>query len=115
MNDDVCAMVEYAQQVRSGERGVHDDGQAPGVGKEMVARVIHDNSSRAGAPFVVLNAATITPERMETELFGVENGNGQQGQVKRGIKRIDIRIEIEKTIGNIKQKNKKQLICPSRF
>jgi two-component system nitrogen regulation response regulator NtrX len=52
-----------------------------GSGKEMVARVIHDNSHRADAPFVVLNAATITPERMETELFGVEGGDGRQGQV----------------------------------
>ncbi len=52
-----------------------------GSGKEMVARVIHDKSSRARAPFVVLNAATITAERMEIELFGVEGGEGQSGQV----------------------------------
>jgi len=44
----------------------------PGSGKEMAARFIHALSPRALAPFVTLNAATITPERMETELFGIE-------------------------------------------
>jgi DNA-binding NtrC family response regulator len=44
-----------------------------GSGKELAARMIHASSSRAGGPFVVLNAATITPESMETELFGIEN------------------------------------------
>ena len=45
---------------------------APGAGKELCARTIHALSSRASGPFVVLNAATITPENMEAELFGVE-------------------------------------------
>ena len=45
---------------------------APGSGKEMVARALHAASQRADGPFVVINAATITPETMETELFGVE-------------------------------------------
>ncbi|WP_068089349.1 sigma-54-dependent transcriptional regulator [Polycladidibacter stylochi] len=43
-----------------------------GSGKELVARTIHEASSRAKAPFIVLSAATITPERMEEALFGVE-------------------------------------------
>ncbi len=38
---------------------------APGSGKELVARSIHDASPRANAPFVVINSATITPEMME--------------------------------------------------
>ena len=42
----------------------------PGTGKELVARSIHDASARASGPFVVINAATITPETMEIELFG---------------------------------------------
>ncbi|MDR3467003.1 MAG: sigma-54 dependent transcriptional regulator [Xanthobacteraceae bacterium] len=48
-----------------------------GGGKELVARSLHAMSSRAQGPFVVLNAAAITPERMEVELFGVENGEGE--------------------------------------
>jgi two-component system nitrogen regulation response regulator NtrX len=47
-----------------------------GSGKEAVARAIHRLSNRAAGPFVVLNAATITPERMEEELFGTEPNNG---------------------------------------
>ncbi len=48
-----------------------------GSGKELVARSIHTLSQRAKGPFVVINAATITPERMEEELFGVEDGDGR--------------------------------------
>jgi two-component system nitrogen regulation response regulator NtrX len=47
-----------------------------GSGKEIVARMIHAQSARATGPFVVINAATITPERMEIELFGTEATNG---------------------------------------
>jgi two-component system, NtrC family, nitrogen regulation response regulator NtrX len=51
---------------------------APGTGKELAARVIHEASQRAGGPFVVINAATITPENMEIELFGQEGADGQR-------------------------------------
>jgi two-component system, NtrC family, nitrogen regulation response regulator NtrX len=47
-----------------------------GTGKELTARTIHAQSGRANSPFVVINAAAITPERMETELFGTEQANG---------------------------------------
>lgn len=49
---------------------------APGTGKELAARCIHEASTRAGGPFVVINSATITPENMEIELFGQEGGDG---------------------------------------
>jgi len=45
-----------------------------GVGKEIAARYIHTNSSRASAPFVTVNSASIEPDRMEEVLFGRENG-----------------------------------------
>src|SRR5450756_1475463 len=48
-----------------------------GSGKELAARTLHNASSRAEGPFVVINAAAITPERMEVELFGVEQSNGE--------------------------------------
>jgi len=54
---------------------------ASGAGKEMVARAIHDLSTRKQGPFVVLNAATITPDRMEHELFGTEPANGDARRV----------------------------------
>jgi two-component system, NtrC family, nitrogen regulation response regulator NtrX len=54
---------------------------APGVGKELVARCIHEASARAPGPFVVINSATITPEMMEIELFGVEGKDGRSRKV----------------------------------
>jgi two-component system, NtrC family, nitrogen regulation response regulator NtrX len=43
-----------------------------GVGKEVAARLLHGWSQRAAAPFVIVSAARMTPERVEEELFGVE-------------------------------------------
>ena len=51
-----------------------------GSGKELAARTIHQASARQNGPFMVLNAAAITPERMEIELFGVDQGNGTEGR-----------------------------------
>ncbi len=45
-----------------------------GVGKEVAARLLHNWSPRAKAPFIVVTAARMTPERVEEELFGVEEG-----------------------------------------
>jgi two-component system, NtrC family, nitrogen regulation response regulator NtrX len=50
-----------------------------GAGKELAARTLHNLSGRADGPFVVINAAAITPERMEVELFGVEP-NGEHAR-----------------------------------
>lgn len=47
-----------------------------GCGKELSARVLHIDSLRASGPFIILNAATMAPERMEVELFGMEEGDG---------------------------------------
>jgi len=47
---------------------------AAGVGKEIAARLLHGWSQRVDAPFVIVNAARMTPERVDEELFGVEEG-----------------------------------------
>ncbi|MEQ8503839.1 MAG: sigma-54 dependent transcriptional regulator [Rhodospirillales bacterium] len=49
-----------------------------GSGKEIVARNIHARSQRAEAPFVIVNCATMAPERVETELFGTEGEDGSR-------------------------------------
>jgi two-component system nitrogen regulation response regulator NtrX len=49
-----------------------------GAGKELTARTLHGHSSRANGPFVVINAAAMTPDRMEIEMFGIEQSNGAQ-------------------------------------
>lgn len=47
-----------------------------GVGKELTANLIHSRSSRADGPFLAVNAANLTPEQMEIELFGQEDESG---------------------------------------
>ncbi len=53
----------------------------PGAGKEMTARLIHIWSQRTDAPFVILPAASMSPDRMEEELFGTEDVQGGQLRV----------------------------------
>lgn len=45
-----------------------------GVGKEVFARYIHDQSTRAGGPFVAINCAAIPDTLLEATLFGYEKG-----------------------------------------
>jgi two-component system nitrogen regulation response regulator NtrX len=52
-----------------------------GAGKELAARLIHEHSGRADGPFLVINAPTMAPDRMESELFGVEAGPDRARQV----------------------------------
>ncbi len=41
-----------------------------GTGKELVARAIHSNSSRSEQPFVTVNSGSVTPDLLESTLFG---------------------------------------------
>jgi len=52
-----------------------------GTGKQLVARALHDSSSRREGPFISLNCAAVAPELVESELFGYSAGSlGAPGQ-----------------------------------
>lgn len=46
----------------------------PGTGKDLVSRIIHDNSNRANKPLITLNCSAYDPETLERELFHEEEG-----------------------------------------
>ncbi|HRE44154.1 MAG TPA: sigma-54 dependent transcriptional regulator [Terricaulis sp.] len=52
-----------------------------GSGKELVARLLHERSARVDGPFVVINAASIAPDRMESEIFGEEGPDGRPRKI----------------------------------
>ena len=52
-----------------------------GAGKELAARLIHANSLRSDGPFMVVNAASIAPDHMESVLFGEEDSSGRPTKI----------------------------------
>ncbi|MGE5664207.1 MAG: sigma 54-interacting transcriptional regulator, partial [Deltaproteobacteria bacterium] len=84
-------LIENIRRVAGSELPVLVDGET-GSGKELVSRGIHDASSRGDRPFVVVNCGAISPELIESELFGHEKGaftgaiNQKRGRFERANK-----------------------------
>ena len=69
----VRKLVETIRRVAASDVPVLIEGET-GSGKELVARGIHDASARRERPFIVVNCGAISPELIESELFGHERG-----------------------------------------
>lgn len=83
-------VLRKAIKVANVETSVFLHGES-GVGKSMLARIIHQISSRKNGPFVKINCGTIPASLMESELFGYEEGaftgavaGGKAGLVEAG-------------------------------
>jgi DNA-binding NtrC family response regulator len=69
----ITKLIDTIRRVGGSDIPVLIEGET-GAGKELVSRGIHSSSSRRDRPFVVVNCGAISPELIESELFGHEKG-----------------------------------------
>jgi DNA-binding NtrC family response regulator len=67
-------VLDRVRQVADSKASVLLEGES-GTGKELVARAVHGLSPRRGGPFVAVHCAALSPQLLESELFGHEKGS----------------------------------------
>ena len=72
-SDESKRLFQVAQKVAATDSTVLISGES-GTGKEVLARYLHQNSQRAGQPFIAINCAAIPENMLEAMLFGYEKG-----------------------------------------
>jgi len=60
-----------------------------GVGKNLIARVIHDSGPNKDKPFIKLNCSAVRQELLESELFGIKS-NENSGEIEKKIGKIEL-------------------------
>ena len=73
-HESIVKLRQLVDRLARSQAPVHVHGES-GTGKELVARLIHDKSPRAAAPFVPVNCGAIPSELMESEFFGHLKGS----------------------------------------
>jgi DNA-binding NtrC family response regulator len=72
-SDKMQAVLGLVERVAPSNSTVLLGGES-GVGKDLIARAIHEHSRRAGGPFIKINSTAIPENLLESELFGYEKG-----------------------------------------
>jgi sigma-54 dependent transcriptional regulator, acetoin dehydrogenase operon transcriptional activator AcoR len=83
----VAAIITKLNKVSGRDIPILINGET-GTGKELLAQAIHNDSPRAGSPFVAVNCASIPETLIESELFGYEDGAFTGARKKGSIGRI---------------------------
>lgn len=85
----IAGVFEMISQIADTSANVLITGET-GVGKSMIAKIIHQKSGRVDGPFIEINCGTIPENLIESELFGYEKGSFTGANTKGKIGKIEL-------------------------